>query len=699
MLIKTKVRLLMLVSVLGIIACIFAFIISISSLGRMNQQADQTSQAVKKGTEIIYHFSNARNFELDYIYVTDSNVNSESATEEIEVANEKINELNNLTDNEVVLESTNELADLFASYLHMYNDLVIINDQIGSPFSGGILTLNANRYTLQTRYEFLMRMLESEEDLSTFQKKYMSLLAAENDFFKFPNQTFYNDFIQEVDNIEGDLNSFESATEDLALFFGEGLNDYRNQVETLADLFFSRQELNENFTDLVVKIDAVVTDIEQELNDDFTLIQNEKGNLTQRVYTTLAIISTIIIIVLIVSSVLLNRTIVQSVSRLQKGAKIIGEGDLTFRVDEGSKDELGDLARTFNQMAEKVLSSFSIVNKASENLSQTSLYLENFSKEALQQTEEVGISLEEMATGAQSQAQDIDFSAQTIKTMVDQVEEVNQSAKKINKQVGYSLKNGQNGLIASKELGETSIKFINLAQTLVDKVEKVTVYSSQIGTIVETIEQLSDSTNLLALNASIEAARAGEYGRGFAVVANEVKVLAEKSKQEAKHIHDVISEMNNQMEELSTGATYLDKYSDKQKRAVDNTVLSIKDSMKQIEIIKTYTDHIDKSLTNLNSSSVEVGNKIQDVSSVSEEFAATSQEVAAYSADQIESVVKVSESAKELNQLAQSLTEEMMKFILHKGPLQEVSISNAKDAFQEDLKDTTEEKYIEEETD
>ncbi|MFN7250372.1 MAG: methyl-accepting chemotaxis protein [Anaerobacillus sp.] len=672
MFIKTKVRLLTLISILGIITCLIAFVLSINNLENMTAQAERTSQAAKVGTEIIYHFSNARTFELDYIYANSVGSKSESAREQIELVNQKIGQLNALTANDTVQGYTAELFGFSTQYLEMYDQLVDINDQIGSPLSGMIYNVNSTRQTLQTRFNMLLGLFEEAEDYEKFQKNYMDLLAFENEFIMLPNQSYFDRVVTQLDLVVEQTNNLPEDYGGIESMFISRLEIYGSYIQTLGDLFLTQQELNRSFSNLVYEIEVLVSKIEQELNNDFLTLQSEKNSFKQNMYVTLTIIISGILIILIPSSILIIRSIVRSVSRLQTGAKIIGDGDLTYRVDERSKDEMGELAKAFNQMSEKVQSSFSIVRKVSGDLSNSSVNLEKISKETLLQTEEVSEAIEQIASGAHSQAQDVDFSSQTLTTMLEQVYEANQSAQKINEQVDSSLHSGKDGLQAAHDLGQTSVEFINLAHVLVDNVEKVTDYSVQIGDIVSIIEKLSDSTNLLALNASIEAARAGDHGRGFAVVANEVKVLAEKSKQEANHIHDVISEMNSQMQQLAVGAHSLDQYSVKQKDAVNKTVSSIEAILKQIELIASFTSEIHVTLGNLSNSSKDVGEKMQNISAASEEFAATSEEVAASSEDQITTVLQVSESAKELNELAKALTEEIKKFTLGNVARQEV---------------------------
>src|SRR6266567_1970980 len=192
-----------------------------------------------------------------------------------------------------------------------------------------------------------------------------------------------------------------------------------------------------------------------------------------------------------------------------------GEGDLTQRIDITSNDEIGELAKWFNDFMDRlhdmiraIAENAQHVASASEELSATSQQISANSEETSAQanvvsqaTQQVNQNLQSVSTGAEEMTSTI----QSIATNAHEAATV----------AGNAV---QTALAANATVG------------------KLGASSAEVGEVIKVITAIAQQTNLLALNATIEAARAGEAGKGFAVVANEVKELA---KQAAKATEDI----------------------------------------------------------------------------------------------------------------------------------------------------------------
>ena len=209
-----------------------------------------------------------------------------------------------------------------------------------------------------------------------------------------------------------------------------------------------------------------------------------------------------------------------------------GNGDLTRRLDESSKDELADVSRYFNLFIEKlrgiiaqVAQSAVQVASASSQLHSTAEQIATGSEQVASKTGTVAAASEEMSATSGDIAQNCLSAAENS----NRASEMARGGADVVKQTIHGM-----------ELIATRVR--DAAKT----VEDLGSRSDQIGEIVGTIEDIADQTNLLALNAAIEAARAGEQGRGFAVVADEVRALAERTTRATREIGDMIKAIQTQ---------------------------------------------------------------------------------------------------------------------------------------------------------
>ena len=307
----------------------------------------------------------------------------------------------------------------------------------------------------------------------------------------------------------------------------------------------------------------------------------------------------------------LTNPIIDAADALKK----ISEGDLTVALSKSnSKDELGDLTNALYSMSENLRNLVSDVRETAVKVASDSRESAAATEELNSSVEEVAATVQQIASGSQTQALEL----ASAKAIVDNVRNTNSS----------------DGTSAADKMS----RIIELTNESSQKVRSLADKSAKITSVVETIRDIAEKTNLLALNAAIEAARAGESGRGFAVVADEVRRLAEGSSKSSEEIDNLIREIQEQ---------------------IQHTVKGIDSSAQEIEEGREVVDLSLKALA-------EIGNKVAEVAAVAEENASATDQASAAVDQQTTATAEISSSSQSTATLAEELESKVSKFIIKK---------------------------------
>jgi methyl-accepting chemotaxis protein len=397
-------------------------------------------------------------------------------------------------------------------------------------------------------------------------------------------------------------------------------------------------------------------------------------------------------------------------------AQSIAQGDL--RVEPKPKNEKDELGNAFLKMVLSLRESVQNVAASSMRLSSASNEMTSASNQAGLATSQISTTIQQVASGVTQQSEAFNRTVASIEQMSRAIEGVSlgaqEQAKAVSRsasittqisntitQVAGNVNNvtlqSQTSSEQSKSGAKTVLETIESMQMIKErvglsaqKVQEMGERSTQIGMIVETIEDIASQTNLLALNAAIEAARAGEHGKGFAVVADEVRKLAERSTNATKEIGDLIEtiqstvneavkamqesgvEVENGVLRANSAGTALDSilqaseavYKESQQavsavKSMENLTI---DLVKASESVSAVVEENTAATEEMSASSSEVSLAIESIASVSEENSAAIEEVSASSEEMTAQVEEVSASAQALADLAQTLMKVVEKF-------------------------------------
>lgn len=385
---------------------------------------------------------------------------------------------------------------------------------------------------------------------------------------------------------------------------------------------------------------------------------------------TLIFILLAIIAISILISFILGKTIAKPIIKLTQIVDKKAELDFSD-IDEkmigsiiNKKDEISRMALSIQDMSQNVRGLIINVSETGEQVSATSEELTASADQTAKASQEVSYTITGIAEGASSQAENTMESAKALEVLSGEIEKNLERTGNLSDAFKTIIDHISEGMKAIDVLKEKSQQNSHVSGAVYASVLKTNDSSSKIGEASSLILNIADQTNLLALNASIEAARAGEYGRGFAVVAEEIRKLADQSRNTTEVINQMVIDLKSDAEVAVENMQEASRIVIEQGQSVEstgNTFVMIAEAVKKSESL---VEQIDESSKEMKDSNDIVASNIEMLSAVAEENAASTQEVSASVEEQTASAEEIAGASANLSEMAQALQQQIMRFKL-----------------------------------
>lgn len=491
---------------------------------------------------------------------------------------------------------------------------------------------------------------------------------------------YYNQFIQSNTNVQEKLLKLKESMKNSSL-----------DTELVDSLILNHKELFDKYS-IAIKsydinnsesyktVDELVSGIDRQTTSDMdSLVENIESKSTEAaemmiktserdkntftkylvILVGLGLVATIVFTIIIMSTYKGIKMFINQFKSLMEQAE---KGDLTIKGEIHKKDELGEVTSKFNEFITSIRNLISETKEATETVALSSNEIMKTTDEISNTSQEVANTVSDLAESTSKQIEFAEQSNEKVKVVVEGLKKITTNSIYINKLTNTAIETVNSGASTLKE----QIKIMDNTKDSSKKVSEViwnlSTKSNEIGEVVEFINGITEQINLLSLNAAIEAARAGEAGRGFTVVANEVKKLAELSRESTLKISKLITEIQSDIKKSVEEVSNTNQSIDKQAVALKNT----DDSLKKIEISVFEVTQKIKEVTAeteaINNSTSVVEEAIGKIVALIETNASSTEEVAASTEEHTASIEEISASMNVLTDLSNNLEKTIQKF-------------------------------------
>ena len=530
------------------------------------------------------------------------------------------------------------------------------------------LTLMHSIYLLKTKNTFDMR-----NQLRAGESTTLKLLSGDSNT---DQQNLLNDIKvrnTNFDNEYEDLYALNSdANEKTSLSKAKSFMDsYRTEQQQAINMSLSGDKkgaYSYYITTALPDLESINTPLVEISNNNTTnankvYSQNEVDialSLKLLIAISIAAVSLCLILGFVVSSLIAN-----SIKKVLASVERVAAGDLSIEdVIIKGNDEVGMLSTSFNTMKNNLHGLVKQVSESSEQVAASSEELTAIAEQNTQASTQIASSIELVAQGTEKQASAVNETSSAVEEISASTEEVAASSGEITRSMVETLTTTQAGQKALNRVVDQMHSISAGTDRVQHSITELSTNSEKIGNIIGVITGIADQTNLLALNAAIEAARAGEQGRGFAVVAEEVRKLAEQSREATKEIEILInqnhSDIGTAVIAMEAGASDVNVGME----VVNVAGQSFGEIAKLVENVSAQMEQISATIQQIASGNQQIVTSVREVDLISKDTAAQAQTVSAGVEEQTASMEQVTSSAQSLSTMAFELQKIISKFTI-----------------------------------
>jgi methyl-accepting chemotaxis protein len=309
---------------------------------------------------------------------------------------------------------------------------------------------------------------------------------------------------------------------------------------------------------------------EMDAEESALLAERDRSAKATARFATGALLFGGLLVVALVSGagILIQRSITRPLATFMRFVAGVGDGDLTQQAKNSSgRDELGELGQCLNQMVIGLKDVASQTRLAAQNLNSASA--------------EILASTQQQAAGTGEQSAAIQQTTTTMEEVTQSGTQISERAKQVAAAAEATSTASHAGLQAVQNTTRTMEGIREQAEAVAENVLTLSEKTQAIGEIIATVNDVAEQSHLLALNAAIEAAAAGEHGRSFAVIANEVKNLADQSREATVQVRSILGDIQ---------------------KGINTSVMLTEEAVKRVETGKQQADVADRTIREMSQS-------------------------------------------------------------------------------------------------